>query len=506
MTNQKRAPGLARNAIANWILFAFIAIVSFFLSPFVVRHLGATRYGVWSLLAGLVGYIGLLDFGIRQAVSRYIAHHRAVAAHEECALIVSAAIKLFGLLGILAIVLSSVVALLAPDLFNIPETLVNDTRIIIVLGGLSVAVSLIGGAFGGVLTGLERFDVNCCLEVFVTAARTVAFVIALREGYGLVLLACIQLGASILSCTAFWVTIHKLSPLRLQLRGPWFPQARGLLSFGASLTVISFLVKLISSSDSVIIAAFLPIEAVTFFAIAGSLCLYAKEVLASLSYVMIPRVSALTSMGSNRVGDEILAVARIATLIAAPMAVTFMIRGESFITLWMGSAYGPMSGEVLTILAIVVWLEAARTVVINSLTGMGKQSTLIPGIAFEAICKLALSFVLVRPFGIVGVAMGTLIPSLLVNFGFVPRCLSNAAGIPVRLFYRNALLLPTVACGPFALASAVLERLVPATNLVVFFAQVVLILPLVPITAWFLCLTAEEKRQVGSAIRKVVGK
>jgi O-antigen/teichoic acid export membrane protein len=505
MSKPTRAPGLALNAVANWILFAFTAVVSFFLSPFIVGKLGATGYGAWALAAGLVAYLALLDLGIRQGVSRYVARHYAVGAHEEGSLVISAAIKLFGLLGIVAIILSGVIALLAPSLFNIPEALVQDTRIIIVLGGISVAVALIGGAFGGALTGVERFDINCVLEVFVLGARTVAIVVALREGYGLVMMGWIHLGASVLSCFAFWATIHKLfAGLRLRLGGVWRPQARELLSFAASLSVIYFLVRLIALSDSMIIAAFLPIDAVTFFVIAGSLCVYAKELIASLSYVMTPRVSALTSVGSDRVASEILAVSGIATLIAAPMAATFVIRGESFITLWMGATYGPASGEVLRILAFVVWLEAARSVVIHTLMGMGKQPLLVPGIAAEAACKLALSVALVRPLGIVGVALGTLIPSVVMNLGYIPRCLSTAAGIPATLFHRKALLLPTLACVPFTLTSAVVERYVPAANLATFFAQVLLILPLVPVTAWFLCLTAAEKTQVGLELGRLI--
>jgi O-antigen/teichoic acid export membrane protein len=485
----------------------FTAIVGFFLSPYIVGHLGATRYGVWSLLAGLVGYLGLLDLGIRQAVNRYVAHHRAVHAHEESSSIVSAAIRLFGLLGILAILLSGVFAYFAPIFFNIPESLVDDTRLIVVLGGLTVAVTLIGGVFGGVVTGLERFDVNCCLEILVATVRTVAIVLALREGYGLVSLACIHFAASVLNCVAFWAAIHKLyADLRLRFRGRMYPQIRTVFSFGASLSVISFLGALILHSDAVIIAAFLPVEAVTFFAIAGSLCAYAREMTRALAYLMTPRVSALTSLGSNRVGDEILVVARLATLLAAPIAATFVLRGESFITLWMGPAYGPASGEVLRILAIVAWLEASRSVVMLSLTGMARQRTLIPGLAFEAACKLLLSIWMVRPLGIVGVALGTLIPSMLVNLGYIPRCLSNATGVSVKLFHRNAVLLPTAACIPFALASALIERFVPATNLAVFFVQVILIFPLVPITAWFVCLTTAEQHQVRSEIRKVTGR
>src|SRR3954465_6588615 len=115
-----RAPGLARNAAWNWIGFGFVSVVLFFLSPFMVSHLGATRYGVWSLLEGLVGYLGLLDIGIRQAVNRYVAAHHAVREHEECGLIVSAALRLFGILGIVATGLSIALALLAPRIFNIP--------------------------------------------------------------------------------------------------------------------------------------------------------------------------------------------------------------------------------------------------------------------------------------------------------------------------------------------------------------------------------------------------
>src|SRR3954462_9674957 len=132
MTTSHPRSRFARNAVANWIAFLFSAIVAFFLSPFVVHHLGATGYGVWSLLAGLVGYLGLLDLGIRQAMNRYVAHHHAVGAHEECSSVVSAALGLFGMLGAVAVVLSCAVAYLAPFVFNIPESLTSDTRIIVV--------------------------------------------------------------------------------------------------------------------------------------------------------------------------------------------------------------------------------------------------------------------------------------------------------------------------------------------------------------------------------------
>jgi peptidoglycan biosynthesis protein MviN/MurJ (putative lipid II flippase) len=134
---------------------------------------------------------------------------------------------------------------------------------------------------------------------------------------------------------------------------------------------------------------------------------------------------------------------------------------------------------------------------------MARQRTVIPGVAIEAASNLALSLALVQPFGIVGVALGTAIPNALVSLGYIPRRLSKATGVPVSAFYRHAVLLPTLACLPFALATAAIERFMPAANLAVFFVQAILILPLVAVTAWFVCLSPAEKEQARSEMRKI---
>ena len=497
----------ARNAAASWTAFAFSAAVGFFLSPYIVEHLGATRYGVWALIGGLVGYLSLLDFGIRQAVNRYTAGYHAAGAHAENSLMVSAALKLFGLLAILAIALATLLAQLAPILFNIPQPLVGEARAVVILGGATIALSLVAGVFGGVVTGLQRFDVHCGLEILVTSARTAAFVVALREDHGLVALAAIQLAASAFNCAAFYLAMRRLYPqLRLLARGVQAPQMRTILSFSASLTLLYALEQIITYSDTAIIGAFLPMEAVTFFVIAGSLCVYAKAMPRSLSFLMTPRMSVITALGASRPADEVLGVAKIATVSSASIALAFMLRGESFIGLWMGAAYAAASGKVLTLLAVVVWLDASRSVVMNSLTGMGKQRTALPGIVLEAACNLVLSLVLVQWMGIVGVALGTVIPSVLVGLAYMPLCLQRALGVGVAEFHRDAIWRPTAAAVPFAVATALLERFSPASSLMAFFLQTLATLPLVPLGAWLLCLSAAEKERVRTEVRTMAAR
>src|SRR5580765_5542459 len=54
-----------RSLVTNWVGYAANVVVAFFLSPFIVHTLGDSGYGVWSLLMSIVGYVGLIDLGVR---------------------------------------------------------------------------------------------------------------------------------------------------------------------------------------------------------------------------------------------------------------------------------------------------------------------------------------------------------------------------------------------------------------------------------------------------------
>src|SRR5215813_5055411 len=57
-------PGAVRNVLTNWGAYVLAMGVNFFLSPYVVHHLGNTGYGVWTVILSLTGYLGLLDLGV----------------------------------------------------------------------------------------------------------------------------------------------------------------------------------------------------------------------------------------------------------------------------------------------------------------------------------------------------------------------------------------------------------------------------------------------------------
>ncbi|NNG16775.1 MAG: oligosaccharide flippase family protein, partial [Gemmatimonadales bacterium] len=103
-------PRRMKNVFSNWSAFFFTAVVAFFLSPFVVRSLGDNAYGAWVLLSSLVGYMGLLDLGVRGAVTRYIAKFHAENNHQQSSRLATSAFIIFCIAGLLAILLAVLLA------------------------------------------------------------------------------------------------------------------------------------------------------------------------------------------------------------------------------------------------------------------------------------------------------------------------------------------------------------------------------------------------------------
>ncbi|MCH9695860.1 MAG: oligosaccharide flippase family protein [Gammaproteobacteria bacterium] len=495
-------PRLSRNLVANLVRFSSIILISFFLSPYVVHKLGAAGYGIWTLIAGLTGYLGLLDFGVRQSINKFVAHHHAVGEHRDSSIIVATGLKLFFVAGIFAFLLTLLLAWLAPAIFNIPPELLEDSRIVILLGGATVATSLICGVFGGVISGVQRFDVQCGLDVSISLLRALATVFVLHNGWGLVGMAIAHLAVSALNLLVYFLACNSLyAELKIVLSHPLHTHARKLLGFASAFFAIHVLHAIAFHSDNIVIGVAMPIEAIAFFAIAATLIKQSSGLTDALAHLMTPRISALASQGQP-VGDDILNAARIATMLIVPVALTFLIRGETFIYLWMGEDYAELSGRVLRILAIVLWIGATRAVIFNSLAGLGKHRMLIKGIALEAFSNVALSILLVGSYGVVGVALGTLIPNVFVTLFYFPKKLFDAVGVRQSQVYLRAIALPSLVALPFAVTMYWVESQVNTNSLWSFFAQLAAMLLLMPLAAWLYGFTRAEKDQLIALLKR----
>jgi peptidoglycan biosynthesis protein MviN/MurJ (putative lipid II flippase) len=130
--------------------------------------------------------------------------------------------------------------------------------------------------------------------------------------------------------------------------------------------------------------------------------------------------------------------------------------------------------------------------------GINRHRGLIPIFIVDAVCNVVLSVLLVPRFGVVGSALGTVIPQLVVTLLIGPWYVRRELGVPLTSFWMHSHVRPMLAIVPFALVSYYVEHFWPAPNLVVYFTQIALTLPFAALGGWVVGLTPAERRAMSS--------
>ncbi len=100
----------------------------------------------------------------------------------------------------------------------------------------------------------------------------------------------------------------------------------------------------------------------------------------------------------------------------------------------------------------------------------------------------------------IGVALGTLIPHVVVAVGVLPIAMRRVLGIGLRDYYVSTYLRPFLATVPFAASCYVVDRFVSPSSLRSFVAVTTLALVAYVVPCWYVALTATERRAVAARI------
>jgi O-antigen/teichoic acid export membrane protein len=343
------------------------------------------------------------------------------------------------------------------------------------------------------------------VDLTLAGLRAVAVFVALRAGGGIVALALVELCYNAMGCLAqLWLSIRLYPQLRIRLDASVHRHLGQVLSFSLYSFLLDVATELIYFTDVVIIGVLLPVGMITFYVIAANMRNYARSLVSGLSISLAPAASKLEAEAQQQ-GLEGLLLRNIrnAGLIMLPIAVTFMVRGDTFIGLWMGRSYGELCGRVLWVLALALLFSASSQIAQSIVLGVGKHKHVVPVLFAQGICTVAVAIAVVRSRGILGVAWASTIPSIAVSTFFWPWYIRKAIGIPVRDYIVWAFLRPSVSAVAFALCTFVFEHLLQPANLFAFFLQVGAALPLALLGSWLIGLTASERRTLTQQLRRL---
>jgi O-antigen/teichoic acid export membrane protein len=496
MANTKR---FALNVMMNWIAMAVSMVVPFFLTPFVIRSLGVAAYGVWILAVSTVSYLNILDLGLRSAIIRFVSKAEAQGKPEDATAAIGAALWVRIIISAGVAVLSVILAIVFPHLFKVPSGMQQAAQITVLMCALSVAITLVSGVFGAVLAAIHRFDVLSSISAVQTLARAGGVILILGSGHGLVSLAYWEVTVSLLGGLATSGIALKVFPLcRVKITRPNTEILKKIWSYSFTTFIFIIAVQIVVNTDNLVVGAFISVGMVAFYSIGGSLMGYSWQVVSAISTTFTPMASNLEAGGKSQELQRLLIRGTQATLaLALPISLALVLRGKTFISLWMGPQYSEIAGTVLQILMISQYLGIANGTAGSIMMAIDKHKPVAKWAVVEALLNLGLSILLVKTIGLYGVAWGTSIAMTFVHLFFWPRYVQKVLGVPVRTFLWEGWMKITLCSIPYAIVCAIADRYWHASNVAVFFAQIIVTLPI-----YAVCVIAVFRSEVRSLFLK----
>jgi O-antigen/teichoic acid export membrane protein len=132
------------------------------------------------------------------------------------------------------------------------------------------------------------------------------------------------------------------------------------------------------------------------------------------------------------------------------------------------------------------------------LVSMAKHRVLAYFALAEGIANLVLSIILVQKVGLIGVAIGTVIPQLITTTCFLPLYTVRALGLRYSEYVSRAIVRPFIAAVPAALAAYGLSLISFNLSWLSFAAKALAVAAVFAFSALFICFTPAQRESLVS--------
>ena len=402
---------LKAGVVLNYVVIILNTVVGLLYTPYMLRMMGQSEYGLYSLVASVIAYLTVLDLGFGNAIVRYTAKFRAEKKTEE-------QYEMFGMFFLLYLVIGIIAFGIGLGLYFNVGTLFGDTmtaveldraRIMMLLLVANLAFTFPMSIWGSIIQAYEDFVFQKSLNIFRIILNTVVMICLLHFGYKAVAMVVVQTIFNVLTLVLNFIYCRRKLNIHIYFRFKhfhWgFLKEVAIYSFWIFLNAI--MDRVYWSTGQFVLGAMVGTAAVAVFAIAIQLEGMYMQFSTAISSVFLPKVTAMVATNRSRkeISDLFIRTGRMQYIVLAYILSGFIIFGRQFIELWAGAGYS--DAYIISLLFFipltVPLIQNLGITILQARNEMKFRSVLY---IIIALVSLAMQIVLTRFFGGIGCAMG----------------------------------------------------------------------------------------------------
>jgi O-antigen/teichoic acid export membrane protein len=434
---ENRGKRLFKGSIYRTLSSVLKIFIGFFMLPFLVHRLGDNTYGFWILVMSFMSYYTLLRMGFSSAVSRFLSRAVGRKSENDMSAIASTSFYIYLIISVLMVIATLILFFFGTSLFsNVKQYDALLFKILIIILGVNTALAPPMSVFGAVLVSHLKYTVGEIINITHLLLLNGLIFLFVSLGKGLIYIAFTYFVCNLAKSLFIYFYIKKTHS-EVQIKWSFFSRKklRELFSFSFFAFISQLAETLRYKLDTIVITFFIGLAAVTYYNIAASMVNYFSILVIATIGVFGNYVSQEEGRGDfDSIREKFRFLTKINSYISIFVGCSMIFYGKAFISRWMGIKYLD-SYAILLILIIGTVINLSQYVTISVLVGISKNRFIAYSNLAEGVVNLIISLILVQKFGLLGVALGTTIPMVIIKLGIQPWYLNKVLGDSLKNYY-----------------------------------------------------------------------
>lgn len=476
-------------------------------TPVMIRLLGQSEFGLYSLIGSLVAYLSVLDMGLGNTIVRYVSKNRAVGDKKSESELNGLFLTVYSVIGLITLIVGSILYFNIENMFGSTLSLdqIERAKIMMILLIFNIVISFPLSVFASLMQAYERFVFLRVFNIISVLLKPVIALPFLFMGYGAVTLV---VTATIVNIACLLTNVYYcFKYLDIHFSKGHFEKAflYEISGYAFFIFLNAIMDKIYWGTGQFILGMVSGTIQVAIYAIAMQFMNMYMQFSNAISGVLLPKVTMMVANGATKIEltNLMIKIGRLQYIIIGYILVMFFLIGKEFIYLWAGENYLSAYPMIL-ILMIGLLIALVQNAGIAILQAMNLNCYRMTAYTIVAVINIFTSVILAKMYGGLGCAISTAV-ALLISTGLIMnRYYHKRIGIDIPLFWKNIIHMMPSAFILIVLVEAFQINVSLEYSWLYFAIKVVIYTLIYMLLMYFIGMNGYEKNLCRSAICKVL--
>ena len=409
-------------------------------TPVMIRLLGQSEFGLYSLIGSLVAYLSVLDMGLGNTIVRYVSKNRAVGDKKSESELNGLFLTVYSVIGLITLIIGSILYFNIENMFGNTLSLdqIGRAKIMMILLIFNIAISFPLSVFASLMQAYERFVFLRIFNIISVLLKPIIALPFLFMGYGAVTLV---VTATIVNIGCLLTNVYYcFKYLDIHFRKGHFEKAflYEISGYAFFIFLNAIMDKIYWGTGQFILGIVSGTIQVAIYAIAMQFMNMYMQFSNAISGVLLPKVTMMVANGAT--GKDLtglmIKIGRLQYIVISYILVMFFLVGKEFIYLWAGENY--LSAYFMI---LIIMIAALTSLIQNSgiaiLQAMNLNRYRMTMYTICAVINIFTSIVLAKMYGGLGCAISTSVAIFISTGLIMNRYYHKRIGIDIPLFWKN---------------------------------------------------------------------